>query len=230
MRTACSTSPTAAPTERSRVGKRTSTSRSKTSFPLRLRPCSTSPASRRPAHAPSSRVATRRGGNLAEYSALTCDEALFDRIVAVHDHDGPVFSDDPSPRIGDPAYRAKLFKTVPSSSIFGLMLESRRDYRIVQSDARVFLSHSPFTWLVEGPTSSTMRSSPRGSYAFDRSLDEWMRSVDPVNASCSSTPCTSCSRARRRRRGRSFRITWRETSRRCFSGVARSTPRRVRSF
>lgn len=120
-----------------------------------------------------------KGGNLAEYSALTCDEALFDRIVAVHDHDGPAFSDDPSPRIGDPAYRAKLFKTVPSSSIFGLMLESRRDYRIVQSDARVFLSHSPFTWLVEGADFLYDEKLTRGSYAFDRSLDEWMRSVDP---------------------------------------------------
>ena len=120
-----------------------------------------------------------KGGNLAEYSALTCDEALFDRIVAVHDHDGPAFSDDPSPRIGDPAYRAKLFKTVPSSSIFGLMLESRRDYRIVQSDARVFLSHSPFTWLVEGADFLFDVKLTRGSYAFDRSLDEWMRSVDP---------------------------------------------------
>lgn len=120
-----------------------------------------------------------KGGNLAEYSALTCDEALFDRIVAVHDHDGPAFSDDPSPRIGDPAYRAKLFKTVPSSSIFGLMLESRRDYRIVQSDARVLLSHSPFTWLVEGADFLYDEKLTRGSYAFDRSLDEWMRSVDP---------------------------------------------------
>lgn len=120
-----------------------------------------------------------KGGNLAEYSALTCDEALFDRIVAVYDHDGPAFSDDPSPRIGDPAYRAKLFKTVPSSSIFGLMLESRRDYRIVQSDARVFLSHSPFTWLVEGADFLYDEKLTRGSYAFDRSLDEWMRSVDP---------------------------------------------------
>ena len=120
-----------------------------------------------------------KGGNLAEYSALTCDGALFDRIVAVHDHDGPAFSDDPSPRIGDPAYREKLFKTVPSSSIFGLMLESRRDYRIVQSDARVFLSHSPFTWLVEGADFLYDEKLTRGSYAFDRSLDEWMRSVDP---------------------------------------------------
>ena len=59
------------------------------------------------------------------------------------------------------------------------MLESRRDYRIVQSDARVFLSHSPFTWLVEGADFLYDEKLTRGSYAFDRSLDEWMRSVDP---------------------------------------------------
>lgn len=120
-----------------------------------------------------------KGGNLAEYSVLACDAALFERVVAVYDHDGPAFSDDPSPRIDDPVYRAKLFKTVPSSSIFGLMLEGRRDYRIVQSDARAFLSHSPFTWLVEGSDFVYDEKLTRGSYAFDRSLDEWMRSVEP---------------------------------------------------
>ena len=121
-----------------------------------------------------------KGGNLAEYSALTCDLSLFDRIVAVFDHDGPAFSDDPSPRIGEESFRSKLFKTVPSSSIFGLMLESRRDYRIVQSDARAFLSHSPFTWLIEEGDFVYDEKLTRGSYAFDRSLDEWMRSVDPA--------------------------------------------------
>ena len=43
----------------------------------------------------------------------------------------------------------------------------------------MFLSHSPFTWLVEGADFLYDEKLTRGSYAFDRSLDEWMRSVDP---------------------------------------------------
>ncbi len=119
-----------------------------------------------------------KGGNLAEYSTLTCDEALYERIVRVYDHDGPAFFDDPSPRISEPGYRGKLHKTVPSSSIFGMMLEKRGDYRIVQTDAIAFLSHSPFKWLLDGADFAYDDKLTRGSVAFDRSLDAWLRSVD----------------------------------------------------
>lgn len=119
-----------------------------------------------------------KGGNLAEYSALTCDDSVFDRIVGVFDHDGPAFFDDPSPRIGSPGYADKLHKTVPSSSVFGLMLERRDSYRIVQSDALPFLSHSPFAWMVEGCDFAYDQQLTRGSTTFDQTLDEWLHSVD----------------------------------------------------
>lgn len=119
-----------------------------------------------------------KGGNLAQYAALTCDDSLFERIGAVYDHDGPSFFDDPSPRAASPAYQGRLRKTVPSSSVFGLMLERRDSYAIVESDALPFLSHSPFTWRVEGLDFAYAKRLTRGSSAFDRSLDEWLHSVD----------------------------------------------------
>lgn len=119
-----------------------------------------------------------KGGNLAEYSALACDDATFARLEAVFDHDGPAFFDDPAPRINEPAYERKLHKTVPVSSVFGLMLERRESYRIVQSDALPFLSHSPFTWQVKGGEFVYEDKLTRGSTAFDQSLDEWLHSVD----------------------------------------------------
>ena len=119
-----------------------------------------------------------KGGNLAEFAALTCDEALYERIVGVFDHDGPSFFTDPSPRMSHPSYLAKLHKTVPSSSVFGLLLEHHLNYHIVQADALPFLSHSPFTWLVEGGDFVYGDELTRGSTAFDQSLDEWLHSVD----------------------------------------------------
>ncbi len=119
-----------------------------------------------------------KGGNLAQYAALTCDDSLFERIGAVYDHDGPSFFDDPSPRASSEVFLRKLHKTVPSSSVFGLMLERRGDYAIVASDAPPFLSHSPFTWMVAGADFAYAEKLTRGSATFDRSLDEWLHSVD----------------------------------------------------
>lgn len=119
-----------------------------------------------------------KGGNLAQYAALTCDDAVFERIVGIYDHDGPSFFDDPSLRINDSDYLGRLHKSVPSSSVFGLMLERRQNYEIVESDALPFLSHSPFTWMVQGASFVRAERLTRGSVAFDRSLDEWLHSVD----------------------------------------------------
>ncbi len=43
-----------------------------------------------------------KGGNLAEFAALTIDEGGYARIKRVFNHDGPSFLEAPSPRIDEP--------------------------------------------------------------------------------------------------------------------------------
>ncbi len=186
------------------------------------------PASRRPARAPSSRAGTRRAAispSTACWRATPLCSTASSRCTT---------TTGPHSRTTRPPHRrsglsCEAVQDGPSSSIFGLMLEGRRDYRIVQSDARAFLSHSPFTWLVEGSDFVYDEKLTRGSHAFDRSLDSGCALSSRANASYSSTPCTSCSRARRRRRGLSFRIIWRRTSRRWFK-EGRALDAETRSF
>ena len=117
-----------------------------------------------------------KGGNLAEYAALTIDKAGYARIKRVFNHDGPSFLEAPSPRIDLPDFQAKLDKTVPESSVFGMILESRDDFRIVQSDAVGFFQHVPFTWGVDGTDFATQTELNRGAKMFDTTLDRWLRS------------------------------------------------------
>ncbi len=119
-----------------------------------------------------------KGGNLAEYAALTCDDSTYKRIVAVFNHDGPAFLDDPSPRIDEPAFAKLLHKTVPDSSLFGMLLEERQDFHIVKSNALPVLSHSPFSWLIEGSDFDYEPELERGMVVFDKTLNDWLRSVD----------------------------------------------------
>ncbi len=117
-----------------------------------------------------------KGGNLAEYSALTIDEAGYNRIRRVFNHDGPSFLAAPSPRIKEAHFQKKLDKTVPESSVFGMILEKRDGFRIVQSDALGFFQHVPFTWIVDGCDFATQQELNKGAQMFDIALDRWLRS------------------------------------------------------
>ena len=120
-----------------------------------------------------------KGGNLAEYAALTLDAGAFDRVRAVFNHDGPSFLDDPSPRIDDPRFVGRLHKTVPESSAFGMILERRSDYRVVKSSALSVFQHEPFTWQVEGDDFVYQEALNPSAVFFDEALDAWLRGKTP---------------------------------------------------
>lgn len=120
-----------------------------------------------------------KGGNLAEYAALCCDDSVFDRIEYVFDHDGPSFLADPSPRRDTEAYGRKLCKLVPESSAFGMILERRKDYRVVQSSAFAVFQHNPYSWLVEDDDFVYQDEINSSAHFFDEALDSWLRSKSP---------------------------------------------------
>lgn len=121
-----------------------------------------------------------KGGNLAEYAALCTDEATYSRIVAVYNHDGPSFMTDPSPRRETDDYKRKLCKLVPESSAFGMILERRADYKVVQSSAFAVFQHHPFSWLVDGDDFLYQEEINSSAQFFDEALDAWLRSKTPA--------------------------------------------------
>ncbi|MBR2681864.1 MAG: DUF2974 domain-containing protein [Atopobiaceae bacterium] len=91
-----------------------------------------------------------KGGNLAEYAALTCDEEVYKRVVKIYNLDGPGFAHVPSDRFTAKGYKARLCKLVPESSVFGMVMEERpaSNYRIVESEGYLITQHSPMRWVV----------------------------------------------------------------------------------
>ncbi|OUO91474.1 hypothetical protein B5F40_03285 [Gordonibacter sp. An230] len=120
-----------------------------------------------------------KGGNLAEYAALTVDESVFDRIAGVFNHDGPSFLEDPSPRIDEERFCLLLHKTVPESSAFGMILERRADYRVVASSALSVFQHEPFTWQTAGQDFVYQDALNPSAVVFDAALDAWLRGRTP---------------------------------------------------
>lgn len=121
-----------------------------------------------------------KGGNLAEYAAVTIDAAGYERITRVFNHDGPSFLKPPAPRIAQPDFLDKLHKTVPESSVFGMILEHRDDYLVVKSDATGPYQHKPFTWLVDETDFLYQEELNASAQFFDTTIDRWLRSCTPA--------------------------------------------------
>ena len=88
-----------------------------------------------------------KGGNLAFYAAIYSSNKS--RIKQVFSHDGPGF---PEKIIKSREYqqiKSLLAKTIPESSIIGMLLYNNENYTIIKSSESGILQHDPFSWLVE---------------------------------------------------------------------------------
>lgn len=114
-----------------------------------------------------------KGGNLAVYSAMNCSEQAYARIEKVFSHDGPGFTAE-AMASGDFAARVgKVSKTVPESSVIGMMFEQQEEYSVVRSTARGALQHDPFSWVVEGADFVRADKVSRSAVAIDQSINQW---------------------------------------------------------
>lgn len=125
-----------------------------------------------------------KGGNLAVYAASMCDPAVRERLVRVYSHDGPGFNEA---FLGGAEYQAlaaagKIDKTLPRSSIVGMIFEHQEDYAVVESCDFGLLQHNPFSWVV--PRGSTDFSYCEGLSAGARYMDDalaaWVAGVTPA--------------------------------------------------
>lgn len=120
-----------------------------------------------------------KGGNLAQYAALCVSSDVYGRVDRVCNYDGPSFLSAPSPRVAEQGYHERLFKAVPESSLFGMILESGSDYHVVQSSAMLIFQHEPFSWLVSDGDFLYRSGLTRTALWADGTLDGWLKTRTP---------------------------------------------------
>ncbi|WP_241677150.1 DUF2974 domain-containing protein [Bifidobacterium jacchi] len=123
-----------------------------------------------------------KGGNLAVYAAASVDESIRERIVWAYSHDGPGFDEEFLASAGYLDIAAKVDKSVPSSSIIGMLFEPRErmadGYTVVDSDGVGIMQHFALNWHVEhGRFAASEGLSASARYAA-RTLNEWMARYD----------------------------------------------------
>ncbi|MEG1027152.1 MAG: DUF2974 domain-containing protein [Oscillospiraceae bacterium] len=118
-----------------------------------------------------------KGGNLAVYSSLMSSSKIKDRIIRIYSHDGPgfkenIFSCDEYKQI-----EHKIEKTLPQSSIIGMLLQNQENYTIVKSKNNGIMQHDPFSWIVE--KGHFIYQSKIDAYTTNKNnaLNQWINSL-----------------------------------------------------
>lgn len=108
-----------------------------------------------------------KGANLALYAGIHTHNPIY----CIYNHDGPGFL---TPYQTD----KKVFKTIPQSSVIGLLLEETNNYQIIQSDAISILQHDPFTWCVKNGDFIYLKQNDQLSKHTQSTLSKWLKSID----------------------------------------------------
>ena len=118
-----------------------------------------------------------KGGNLAVCATARCAHDIAARIVRCFSHDGPGFTEE---ALADELWRQRsglVSKTVPRSSVIGMLFERQEGYAVVDSSTAGLTQHDPFSWVVEGGEFSYEERIGRGASFVDKTLNEWIASM-----------------------------------------------------
>ncbi|MBO5207707.1 MAG: DUF2974 domain-containing protein [Lachnospiraceae bacterium] len=119
-----------------------------------------------------------KGGNLAIYAAMNCEQKIQDRIKAIYSHDGPGFRPEVMEECGYDKIESRVHRTIPHSSLVGLILYSKGTYRVVESKSIGLAQHNPYSWLVHGDDFKIVKHVYSGRMFMDDALNEWILSLN----------------------------------------------------
>ena len=91
-----------------------------------------------------------KGGNLAMYAAIFCEDKYKDRILQVYNNDGPGLSEDVFLLKEFSLIKEKIITFLPKSSIIGCIFSNDSLIKIIDSFQFGILEHDLFSWKVEG--------------------------------------------------------------------------------
>lgn len=119
-----------------------------------------------------------KGGNIAIYAAIYCESTIQDRIKRIYNHDGPgfreeIFLSDPYGKI-----RSRIFKSMPRSSIVGMLLEYQDDYSVVKNHYPWIVQHNPFTWVVEDDDFAYADDLDPRAISRSKQVKAWLAQMD----------------------------------------------------
>ena len=119
-----------------------------------------------------------KGGNIAVYSSIECLRPVQDRITHTFDHDGPGFRDEVFQSDGYLILKDRIHKTMPQSSVIGMLLQNQEKYSVVKSNRIWLMQHDPFSWLIDGDDFEYISSITKSALYMNETLNQWVNSLN----------------------------------------------------
>lgn len=118
-----------------------------------------------------------KGGNLAVYAAMNCVEEIRKRLICVYNNDGPGFRPEILEAGCYDEIADKVIKFIPRSSAVGMILESGKDYEIVESRSIGMFQHNAFSWKVKEKAFVRAENMHETKIFWDNAMNEWILSL-----------------------------------------------------
>ncbi len=115
-----------------------------------------------------------KGGNLAVYAAMTCNDTIKRRIGRIYNMDGPGFRPDFMQTLDYDGIKNKILKVVPDESFVGMLMEQKEDYVLIKSSEIGVQQHVCFSWCVEKDAfERAAQPVPKRKELYDR-INNWI--------------------------------------------------------
>ena len=118
-----------------------------------------------------------KGGNIAVYSAMKCDAGVQDRIIGIYNHDGPGFVDSVFETQEYNKIKDRVHKTLPQSSLVGMLMQHLENYQVVESKRFGILQHDPFSWFVENDDFRYAEKVSMAAMHRHKTIDQWLSAL-----------------------------------------------------
>ncbi len=119
-----------------------------------------------------------KGGNIAVYSAMKSSDVIRNRIRDVYSHDGPGFKDSLFEDSGYLMMKDRIHKTVPQSSVVGLLLQHQEEYEVIKSNKIGLLQHDPFSWIIQNGKFIYLKKVGMNALFMNRTLNQWLANME----------------------------------------------------
>ena len=120
-----------------------------------------------------------KGGTLAVYSELFCEDKIKNRIERVINADGPGFDKSVIQTENYKKILNKIETYIPQSSIVGRLLEHEEEYQVVKSIQKGVMQHDIYSWQVEPLELVRIPTLTNNSEIFNGIVRDWVKNTTP---------------------------------------------------
>ncbi|MCR5734567.1 MAG: DUF2974 domain-containing protein [Lachnospiraceae bacterium] len=114
-----------------------------------------------------------KGGNLAVYSCAKLSDERKLKIKRIYSHDGPGFTKGTITDKEKVYIRKHLRKSVPASSIVGMLLTETDAYEVVECKGMALMQHNPYNWAISDHRFKQDKLSKHAQNQ-DESINKWL--------------------------------------------------------